>query len=590
MTSANLVTVFEQVSEHYKERIAITAPGKQVRYGELNQQANRLAHHLLSDIGGETVQGTSRVALLMGHGTDMIAAMVGVLKAGMIYVPLDPSYPRERLEMILKDSRAEYLVTDEENMALAYELVYAAGADLSPIDIAELEAGPATGNPSAQIADHAEAYIMYTSGSTGTPKGVFQSHKNILNIIRCFSEEIDIDVNDRILLTTPFSHTVSAIDIFTALLNGAGLCLFNVRQDFDRHALLKWVGEQQVSIIHTVPTLFRYMLGKDVDRALLNTVRLVMLGGEEVLKSDVVLYRDHFTDDCVFVNLYGQSEVMIVAMQVLDKESALNFARVPVGSPLGIMQTKVVGEQQGGVQVLEEGELVIISEFITSGYVNAENPSRILVGAEGKRILYTGDVVRPLTDGTLEVTGRKDTMVKISGNRVDLCEIEANLNDNSGITRSVVLYLNQQLTAFYESASGKELDDNSLKMTLRRKLPDYMVPNRLFHIGRFPLMPNGKTDRQALAALSSSVSAAVGAELSLTETVLVDIWKDLFPDAVISIHDNFFQLGGNSLLATEMVNKVFLAFECELELHTIFDNQTIHELARQVESCRVVLN
>jgi amino acid adenylation domain-containing protein len=589
MTSTNLVSAFEKVVKGNGGRLAVASLEKNLNYGELNEYANGLANDLLL-LRKTRSEGSNHVALLLGHSAEMIVSILGVLKVGMTYVPLDPSYPRERLTSILSDCKAKYLVTDESNISLAYELIYSLQvSDIEIVDIAEVKPDTQYHHSSSIIKEDTEAYIMYTSGSTGIPKGVFQNHKSILNMCQYFGEQIDIGKEDNLLLTTSYNHTVSAIDIFATLLHGACISLFNVRNAFDKLQMLKMISERSISILHTVPTLFRYVIGNENDKNLLSSIRLVILGGEDVLKSDVDIFKEKFSEDCMFVNLYGQSELIISAMYVLDKGQSFDNARVPIGSPIEIIQTKIINDHSGSAQVFEEGELVITSEYITSGYVTPENPSRIVAGQDGKKILFTGDIVRVLPDGNLEFIGRKDSVVKIDGNRVDLFEIEAVLNFLKNIKRSVVLIINRQIVTFYESTDGVELDSKELRSYLHSKLPDFMIPAQFVFLNEFPLTKNGKTDRQVLATYKIGEATSSSNDLSKTELELLEIWKDLFNNDQISIQDNFFQLGGNSLLATEMINKIFLQFECELELHSIFDCQTIHELAKVVENARLVI-
>jgi natural product biosynthesis luciferase-like monooxygenase protein/amino acid adenylation domain-containing protein len=567
----------------HAERPAIRTPRHAWTYAQLDAASDRAARAVVASAGaGE------RVALLFEHDAPMVAGMLGALKAGKTYVPLDPQYPRERVSYILSDSGATMLLTNDRNLALAQEL---AGGDVPVVSVDSADL-PEVSIPVDAGTPDAPAYILYTSGSTGQPKGVVQSHRNVLHHIRAYTNALHLSADDRLSLFSSYTFDASVMDIYGALLNGALLAPFDWKDD-SALDLPGWVREEGITVFHSTPTVYRQLIGSLAETEVLNSVRLVVLGGEEAQRRDVDLFRRHFTADAIFVNGLGPTESTLALQYFIDRNTAVERSSLPVGYPVADTDVRLmtpVGEQ---VAVYGAGEIAIRSRHVAMGYWGRQDltDAAFMVEGDGTRTYRTGDLGRRLANGEIEYLGRKDFQVKIRGHRVEIGEIEVRIRRHDEIEESVVVARqdargDNRLIAYVVPRSMDDAPSAAeLREHVRGGLPEYMVPAAFVALDALPLTPNGKVDRRALPEPELLDARAGGAQpRTPTEEVLAGIWAEVLGLETVGRDDAFFELGGHSLLATRVMARVEQAFGVKLPLRAIFEHGTVAGLAERIDT------
>jgi len=580
--AASIPVRFEKQVERFGDRLAVRAGEHRLSYAELNRAANQIAHAIIDRTG----VSPGLVALFLPPGASAVAAILGILKAGKCYVPLERDDPAARTGAIWEESQPALLLSDSANLRSA--LAFAHDAD-RVLNIDLLNPGLPVGNPNLAIASDAPAQLFYTSGSTGKPKGVVHNHRNLLHQIMTQTYALKIDSNDR--ATQLFSHGFSAsrLDIFGALLNGAALFpVFAAQEEMSRLADL--LVEAEITILHWVPSAFRYFASALGDRQHFASVRLLMLAGEPLTAREVELYRRHFSSESVLVNRYAATETGIICWYVLNRETALPEGPVPVGYP--VEETEVLLLDDAGTPAVgkgEIGEIAVKSSYLSPGYWNrpeftAETFSRS-PGEPEKMIYRTGDLGRLLQDGCLLHLGRKDFRVKVRGYRVELAEVERALLECSGINTAVVAVRQDRnrsdyLVAYYVSDATRAPEPEALRNQLNSRLPSYMIPSAFVSLEQLPLTPSGKIDRAALPEPNPPDRVVPAAKpRDSVEAAVLDIWSRVLDVEFIDIHDNFFDLGGHSLHAMMILSAVAKVFTVELSIRDFFDSPTIAHMA-----------
>ena len=573
---------FEQQVARSPQALAVVTPKERTTYEQLAEQVDRIACAIVNRLG----PGQGQVALLLGHTASTPAAMLGALKAGKTYVPLDPAYPTQRLVTILEDSQAKALITDQSNMALAETLV---GDKMLLIDIDRIDGESAAG-VKAEITPDSLAYILYTSGSTGKPKGVMQNHRNVLHHIRTYTNSLHIGQADKLTLLSSYTFDAAVMDIYGALLNGATLYPYNIREH-GLDDLAAWLDDREVTLFHSTPTVYRYFSGSIRQGGSFASIRAVVMGGEEVTQHDVELYRENFSPSCLFVNGLGPSESTLALQYFIDRQTPLGRSSVPVG--YGVANTDAILLDENGKESDLHGEIGIRSAYVALGYwrLPEATESAFLNDGTGRRIYRTGDLGRRLPDGSIEFVGRKDKQVKIRGFRIEPGEIDAVLSGHPDVERvAVVTRDNEQgekmLVAYVVGEESEGVSAAGLRQFVAKSLPDYMVPAAIVLLDVLPMTPNGKLDREALPDPRTVLSETHQDDReprSEIEQILIEIWIDILRVDRPGVNDNFFELGGHSLLATRLVTQVRKQLEVELPLRCVFENQTIARQAVAIE-------
>jgi amino acid adenylation domain-containing protein len=576
---------FEAQVREYPTKIAVKSRNHEWSYEELNRAANQIAHSILSLQGAEE----QIIALLFEHDAPMVAALFGALKAGKTYVPLDPSYPAERLAYILQHSQAGALVTNNKNLALAREL--AANA-LTLINIDSLDSATPAANIDLSRDPTRLAYILYTSGSTGQPKGVMQNHRNVLHYIRVYTNNLHLNSDDRLTLLSSYCFDASVMDIYGALLNGATLYPIDLRQDGLAN-LAGLLSTENITIYHSTPTVYRYFVSTLSEGKAFPEVRFVVLGGEAVNRRDVELYKQHFADQCLFVNGLGPTEATVSLQYFVNRQTEISGQAVPVGYP--VEDTEILLLNAAGKPAEIYGEIAIRSEHVALGYWRDEEATTAAFIAEeqgaSKRTYRTGDMGRRLPDGSIEFEGRKDAQVKIRGFRVELGDIESALSEHPSVSENAVVASEdklgeKRLVAYIVPHAGHSDGVNDLRGFLKQKLPDYMVPTAFVLRDSLPLTSSGKVNRRALPAPDNfdyEKKAKSAAPQTQLEQLLAGIWAELLGVKQVGINDNFFELGGHSLKAMQVMARVNSVFQIDLPLLMLFEAGDVATLSSMIE-------
>ena len=585
-TDQSIPERFEKIARKYPDRLAVKTKNHSLTYNDLNSAANRMAHTILNQRGRKN----EPVALLMEHDAPVIAAILGALKAGKFYVPLDPSLPHLRVKYILEDLQASYIVTNNKNLPLAKSL---AGTVLDLVNIDELDSLP-DGNPCIGIQPESLSWVIYTSGSTGKPKGVIQNHLNVLHFMMNYTNALHICVDDRLTLLYSFSVNGGTHDIFAALLNGAALFPLDLKEDGFTH-LCDWLIEERITIYHSVPTVFRQFVEGLTGQSEFPDIRIVRLGGEPVYKRELDYFKKLFSKDCILVNRLGSSETGSLRMYFANKETQISGNLVPVG--YAVMDNEILLVDDTGKQIAgDEGEIAVKTRYVSPGYWGRPDltDAVFLPGPAGgeERIYRTGDLGRMLPDGCLLHLGRKDFFVKIRGYRIDIDEIEAALRECPSIKEAVVVARNnnsgdERLVAYLVPTVQPGPKVGELRRFLNEKLPDYMIPHDFVTLEAIPLTDTRKVDRKALPDPGTSrpeLTTPYVAPRTPIEKELAKIWAEVLSTDEVGIHDDFFDLGGHSLSATRIISRVIATFELQLPVRALFDSPTVAAMSVVISS------
>jgi amino acid adenylation domain-containing protein/non-ribosomal peptide synthase protein (TIGR01720 family) len=574
---------FVTIAARHARRIAVKTPQQVWTYADLLGRARQVA----AELGRRPFAPGDRVALLCAHDAPMLAGLFGVLMAGGVYVPLDPSFPRERHLQVLADCQAVCVITDEDNVASAVSF------DLPVIDI-QSSAGRDEDSPAPASDPDALAYILYTSGSSGQPKGVAQNHRNVLHHCRTYTNAIRLQARDRITLLAAYGFDAAVMDIFGALLNGATLYPIDVKAA-SPESLAEWLSDEAATVLHCTPTIYRYLLAHNPDRRF-PAVRAVVLGGEEVIRRDLDLHRAHFPSKCIFVNGLGPTESTLALQNVMDRDAQLARNNVPVGRAVAGTEVLLLDDDGEPIAGCGRGELAFRSRHVALGYWRRPDltASAFSVDAsEPSLVTYrSGDIGHRLPDGRIEFVGRKDLQVKIRGVRIEPGEIEFRLLAHPEIQEAVVHAFepapdDRRLAAYIVARSAHPPSHADLTAFLRQRLPESMIPAAFVLLDSLPLTPNGKVDRKRLPMPDSAdrlePSFHFVAPSTHTARALAAIWMALLRVPEVSVTDNFFDLGGHSLLAMQLAARVRSVMHVDLPLRQYFASPVLGDLASVID-------
>jgi amino acid adenylation domain-containing protein len=579
--------LFEAQAARTPDGVAAVYEGDSLTYRELNQAANRLAHHLISRGVGPEV----RVGICLERSLEMVVAILAVLKAGGAYVPLDPGYPADRLAFILADSATPVLITRE---ALRGALPAREGVQAVSLDGAATEiAAESAENPESGAAPHSLAYVIYTSGSTGAPKGALIEHRNVARLFSATDAWFGFGADDVWTLFHSYAFDFSVWELWGALLYGGRVVVVPHLVSRDPEAFHALVQREGVTVLNQTPSAFRQFIRVDGERGGELALRNVIFGGEALEPASLREWVERRGVDAPrLVNMYGITETTVhVTYRPLGREDVFGGSGSPIGRAIPDLRLYVLDPAGRPVPIGVPGELYVGGAGVARGYLNRPEltAARFIENPFGAGKLYrTGDRVRWMADGTLEYLGRLDEQVKIRGFRIELGEIEAALRQSPGVADCTVIVRqdetgDRRLVAYVVGAAEAE----ALRDSLRRTLPEYMVPSAFVHMDALPLTANGKLDRRALPApeLASAEESYV-APRTPTEEALAGIWAEVLRLERVSVEESFFNLGGHSLLATRVVSRVREMFGVELPLRALFEGPTVAELAGRVDAAQ----
>lgn len=568
---------FERIVELHPERTAVLVPEEAIRYGELNRRANRVAHALL----GVRDSREESVAVLADQGGGVTAFILGCLKAAKTYIPLDPDLPEASLRRLLAGAEPGLILCDRAHHGAAVRV--AGDCPVLCLDPAQMSAMPES-NPGLAPAPGRPAYVYYTSGSTGEPKGVADSHRNVMHNIMRYTNSLKIGPEDRLtLLQMPgFSGAVSSL--FGALLNGAAVYPVNPRRESGA-TLAQWVRANELTMWHSVPSLFRQLCAAG---GTFPSLRVIRLEGDRAPVADAELLQRHFGRRCVLVNGLGTTETGICRQYFLGWGGALEGAVFPVGYGVEDMRVAIVDDHGDAVADGHSGEIAVSSEYLALGYWKRPDlTARAFRQAEnGSRVYRTGDLGRMREDGCLEHLGRMDSRVKIRGNWVDLADVEGALQTAPGVAGCAVrldtgMDGESRLVGYVVAAPGQRLTVTAMRSHLLGKLATHQVPTAFVEMGELPLDANGKVNRKALPAAGRGRPALETAYVPAqgeAEERLEALWKQVLGLESIGAEDDFFELGGDSLAAARVVS------ELSIDAAALVESPTIRRLAARLDA------
>ncbi|MFD1260465.1 non-ribosomal peptide synthetase [Entomomonas asaccharolytica] len=593
-----VIQLFEQQVQKNPANIAVIFNQKKLSYELLNQQANQLAHHLQTTYN---IQPNDFVGLYLDRSEQIVVCILAILKAGAAYVPMDPDAPNERNGFIMQDAKLKAIITQQHYQAKVSSLVV--DIPVSCIDqqafIATLAQYPIT-NPTNTTKPCDLAYVIYTSGTTGNPKGTLIEHHNINRLI-INPNYVKINETDRLLSISGYQFDASTYDIFGSLLNGAGLVIATKDNFLDLEKFNQLINDYKITNFFSTTAFFNTLV--DAELTNLAHLKYVLFGGEASSAIHVNKFRKYYPN-VNLVHVYGPTETTTYATAYLTNQATEPFNQtVAIGKPLTNTTVYILDEQIKPVPIGAIGELYIGGAGVGRGYLN--NPAmtdKVFIGnpfqtadekAQGynSKLYKTGDLVRYLADGNIEYVGRNDFQVKIRGFRIELSEIESRLNNYPAIKQSIVLALdnnagNKYLAAYY--VADKAFDNDEILNYLQQFLPDYMLPATFVHMQSFPININGKVDRRALPAPSFITQTQYIAPSSIIEQQIVEAYAEFLgvESETISVTDDFFRLGGNSILAIKLASKLARLFTKQIHVADIFAHRTVRTLAEFIDNTK----
>ena len=569
--------LFEAQVMRTPDAVAVKAHEQQLTYRQLNERANRLAHHL-RELG---VQPESRVGICLERGLDMLIGLFAILKAGGGYVPLDPTYPLERIAYMLHDSAPVVVLAQRATRGVLGEV------PVIDLDQPTWQHQSASNPEVPGLTARNQAYVIYTSGSTGQPKGVINEHAGVVNRLLWMQDAYGLKAHDAVLQKTPFSFDVSVWEFFWPLFTGARLVMARPGGHKDPAYLCDVIEAERITTLHFVPSMLDVFLAHgDVSQAA--GLQRVMCSGEALPGSLVRRFKQQLPGIGLY-NLYGPTEaaVDVTAWNCARPDAADN---TPIGKPIANTRLYVLDGQLQPVPLGVVGELFIGGVQVARGYLNRPEltAERFLKDPFTPGRLYrTGDLGRYLPDGNIEYLGRNDDQVKIRGLRIELGEIQARLLEHPQVNEAAVVAREDRLVAYY---TGTPADIEQLRAHLLQHLPDFMVPALFVHLDALPLSPNGKLDRKALPApgMQALQMREYQAPEGDTEILLARLWAELLNVERVGRLDNFFELGGHSLLAVSLIGRLRQE-GMEADVRALFEQPTLAGYAAMTERMEIVL-
>jgi len=569
---------FEAQVRLYGSLVAVICKGRAVTYEELNASANRVAHAMLERLG----EGEEPVPLLFGNDLPMVSAMLGALKAGKAYVPLDPGIPADRTAYIAGDAEARLVVTDDRNLCMAKGIA-PSGAVVLNVD--ELRASASDGAPGLSIGPDRLAYLMYTSGSTGRPKGVMLTHRNALCHGWGLGHFYRLRPGDRSGETGSLALAEFPLRLYPCLLNGSTICIYDAKRR-GLTGLVGWLRAEKVNLL-AARAVFEGLLAGLKDGEVLEDLRHVTFGSDTVYRDHILQARRFTRPDCCIAVSMGSTEAGNITRFRVPRDMDLRERVMPVGRPLPGMEVLVVGEDGRPLWPGEVGEMHVRSRYLSPGYWRRPDLTAraFLPDPDGgdRRIYRTGDLGMLGPDGLLRHCGRVDFQFKVRGYTIQAGDVEAALREIDAVAEAAATAQEQggdtkRLVAHLTLRRGPRPTVTELRQALSRKLPDYMIPSAFVILDEMPKTPTGKVNRKALPAPGTArpkLANPFVAPRTPLEVALAVVWREVLGLDEVGVDDAFLDLGGNSLLATRLVSRVRGELGVEVDLTEFFAAPTI---------------
>jgi amino acid adenylation domain-containing protein len=583
----SIIDLFQQQVAINPNRTALVFSNHSLSYRQLNEKANQLARYLItSGVKEETL-----VPIYVDRGLEMIVAMLGVLKAGAAYVPMESEYPADRIKYVLEETKSPVVITtscNDSNFANhpGMEVIQLSG-DVGKLELESVE------NLEVQPKPRHLAYVIYTSGSTGKPKGVMIEHRSLLDYLFGLQERTGIQECSSYALVSSISTDLGNTVLFSSLIFGGTLHLFSKDAINDPDKLNQYFQDTAIDCLKIVPSHWKAL---SISGRLLLPKKMLIFGGE-ALQRDLIQQIRRSGTTCTLINHYGPTETTIgKLLHVIDTNKQYH-STIPIGKPFSNTRVYILSKDMELSPIGVPGQLCISGDGVARGYLNSENftKSKFVENPfdrNANSLMYqTGDLVKYLDDGNIEFIGRNDEQVKIRGYRVELKEIESLLEQSGLVKQAVVLAKedvnNGKFLVAYVVANGA-FDRDVVKSYLNGKLPEYSIPVVWMELDQFPLLLSGKIDRKALPDPSTTTASAdkFEAPRNEMEARLVEIWQELLEVEKVGVRHNFFELGGHSLLAIQLVSTVRRQLQLEVSIGDVFDYPTVELLAEHFSSQR----
>lgn len=594
--------IFAQ-ADRTPDGVAVEHNGARMTYRQLKAQALEISVELRRSglMPGHTV------GIFQHRSLATLPLMLAIWEAGGIVVPINPATPAKMLETMINDSSPRIILTDSDLKPGVADVVRSVNLMSPP--------GIVVGDPRSNghlvlshegflnpTIDEDSCYVVYTSGSEGRPKGVVGSHRSLIQYLLWQAEEFSVNEGDRFSQTAPLSFDFSLKEFLVPLLCGARVCIADRTTVINARKFVEWVHESKITVMCCVPTLLRSILqlaATPVDRDLFRSVRALLISGDMLRWEDVAGWRERFGNEIALFNLYGPTESTVIKLfYPIPETKAADSINVPVGRPIQDADVLIVDENRRPSAPGEIGEIVILSEWLARGYLNgvhaADGPfCKIQHNGQRRRAYRTGDMGRRLSDGNVELIGRKDRQVKIRGYRIELNEIESILSSHPGITDVAVVTARSsasdgsEVIACFFTSERADVSERDVKSFAKNRL---LSP--VFSLARFrrleslPLMPNGKVDRFALESLidpnEEPTHEPAAATLSVRERISA-MWEELLAVEGINLEANFFELGGDSMTAIRLLRRLREELHPEVRLDDVYEFPSISQLSTRVE-------
>lgn len=603
--SESLASLFRQAARTYGDNTALRYKGDSYSYQFVDHQSEQWASYIryrYKAIYNQELRPNTLIALYVDRSVEMIIAILAILKAGGVYVPIDPAYPPERIKYIVEHSQAAMMLTqttiDLQDIPISQEKIVLIddATVLSSTDHVHH-------NISCQVSPKDAAYVLYTSGSTGNPKGVTVTHENVVCLFRSLEKVYDLTDSDVWSLFHTFCFDISVWEIFGALLFGGKLVIIPYHITRDPKEFHHVVKTEKITILTQTPSAFQVFITEDLKQnGRLEHLRYIAFVGESLKVSILQPWVDKYgTYRPYLVNMYGITETTVYTNYKFIHQTDIDLNRDNIGVPLNEFSMCVLDDKNEWSPIGCAGEICIGGRGLSRGYLYQKNltdekffkdPYSSYLELDDSSLLYrTGDLGRWLSDGSIEYLGRKDFQVKLRGFRIELSEIETVLGSYHDIMHATVLlkghdYADAHIVAFYTVQNNKKIDTTGLMIHLRSFLPEYMVPKKLVQLESFPINVNGKVDRKLLENINEAPCAldAIETITDQFEYSIAEIWADILKINIgeIGRNSNFFELGGNSLLVINMLTQLNQSLACEFTLPELLASPTIKSISSQL--------
>jgi amino acid adenylation domain-containing protein len=588
----SIIELFEDRASRIPDMIAFQSNGRKLTYKELNKRANQVAHKLCAS----NVEAGDVVAVCLDRSFEAVIAIIGILKAGAGYLPLDPSYPFDRLLFMLKDARASVLIVDrarEQKFISVTGEMTVFNIDLNPDDMDEHE------NLGIRVVASDLAYVIYTSGSTGSPKGVIVDHRQVQNRLAWMWKEYPFSPDEVACQKTALSFVDSIWELFGGLLQGIPTVIIGDDILRDPGALVECLTNTRVTRLWLVPSFLKMMIDAYPDlKQRVPQLNFWVSSGEPLTADMLARFQEAMPGSDLF-NLYGASEFWDATWFDPRRANRKMVTSVPIGRPISNVETYILDPSLNPVPIGVPGELYIGGAGLARGYVDRPDIEQqnfiphLFSTSSGTKLYRTGDLARYLADGNIELLGRKDLQVKLRGFRIELGEVEASLRGCRNV-RDAVTILHEKteeqiLVSYVVMDTDQLMCPDMIRTRLKTTLPDYMIPSVFVAVPKLPLTPSGKVDRRSLPACGLtpvSITRRLDVPTSSTEQTLKSVWKEILSADDIGTNENFFDIGGHSLLMFKVHSKLAQAVRCNLSITDLFRYPTIRSLANFIDSKR----